>query len=299
MRNPPPSVVSTWPHPNYIDPDSQGASLHVVGITLIVLSAVTVGLRIFVRTRILHTAGIDDWLILVSIVPAIGMTTSALMGIWYGWGKHIWDSRMEWYKPSLIVSWVCQMLFVVAVTFIKLSICYSYRRLSQHGRFHMIINLTRLAILCWGVVFTLTVIFRCWPPEAYWGTQSLRPKECMNETVLLLCFTMTNLITDIWLVVVPVPTLYKLQLPFKQRLILMILMSLGLVACVASLVRGYYLYKTLVTTYDVTWEGYNIWLWTAVEVHLFIITSSVPTLRPLVHRYFPLLIDTHKRLSGG
>jgi len=70
-------------------------------------------------------------------------------------------------------------------------------------------------------------------------------------------------------------------------------------ACVASIVRFYYLYKTLVTTYDVTWEGYNIWLWTAVEVDLFIITSSVPPLRPLVRRYFPLLIDTHKSFSGG
>lgn len=68
MRNPPLSVITTWPHPNYVDPESQGASVFIIGISLITLSVLTVGLRIFVRIQILHTAGIDDWLILTSLV---------------------------------------------------------------------------------------------------------------------------------------------------------------------------------------------------------------------------------------
>jgi hypothetical protein len=51
----------------------------------------------------------------------------------------------------------------------------------------------------------------------------------MNETVLLLFSSLANLITDVWLVVIPIPTLYNLKLPFKQRFVLIILMSLGLV----------------------------------------------------------------------
>ena len=34
-------------------------------------------------------------------------------------------------------------------------------------------------------------------------------------------------------------------------------------------------------TYDITWEGFNLWIWAAVEVNLGVICGCVPVLRPL------------------
>ncbi|KAF8053912.1 hypothetical protein FPV67DRAFT_1442959 [Lyophyllum atratum] len=299
MRNPPESVRNSWPVPNYDDPVNHGASLHVVGIILIVLSAVTVFLRLYVRLWILHTPGLDDWLILFSLIPGIGMTTSTLLGTRFGWGRHIWDSPPEWSTPSLLVSWISQLLFVITVTFVKLSVCYSYQRLSDKRSFTTILTISKIFILVWGVTFTCTVLFRCWPTQIYWTDLGHRSDECMDENIPLLTSSITNLFTDVWLVALPIPILANLKLPFRQRMILIVLMSLGFVACIAGIVRVYYLHKTLMTTYDVTWEGYNIWLWTAVEVDLGIITSSVPPLRPLVRRHFPRLIEPENSFSAG
>lgn len=68
MRNPPPAVIAAWPKGNYNNPETQGHSFLVVGIAMIALCAVVIGMRIYVRWKILHNMGTDDWLILVSLV---------------------------------------------------------------------------------------------------------------------------------------------------------------------------------------------------------------------------------------
>lgn len=103
MRNPPTQQWLDWPPRNLINPEKQGLSLEIVGITMLALSVICVALRLYVRVGILHNAGRDDWLVLVSLVPAIGMTSSTLLGTRYGWGMHIYDSDPLWFKPSLLV----------------------------------------------------------------------------------------------------------------------------------------------------------------------------------------------------
>lgn len=40
-------------------------------------------------------------------------------------------------------------------------------------------------------------------------------------------------------------------------------------------------------TYDVTWEGFSLWIWAAVEVNLGVICGCVPALRPLIYKVAP------------
>lgn len=44
-------------------------------------------------------------------------------------------------------------------------------------------------------------------------------------------------------------------------------------------------HKVVYDTYDVTWDGFDLWIWTAVEVNLGVICGCVPSLKPLVFRY--------------
>lgn len=50
-------------------------------------------------------------------------------------------------------------------------------------------------------------------------------------------------------------------------------------------------------TYDITWEGFNLWMWAAVEVNLGVICGCVPVLRPLLTKAFPRLGGTTR--PGG
>lgn len=44
-----------------------------------------------------------------------------------------------------------------------------------------------------------------------------------------------------------------------------------------------------VETYDVTWEGFWMWVWAAVECNLGVICGCVPAIRPLMSKLAPVL----------
>jgi hypothetical protein len=55
--------------------------------------------------------------------------------------------------------------------------------------------------------------------------------------------------------------------------------------CIAGIIRTIYIWRTTSETYDETWVGYTLWLWTAVESDLAIICACTPALKPLFRRY--------------
>ncbi len=53
----------------------------------------------------------------------------------------------------------------------------------------------------------------------------------------------------------------------------------GLIVVLASCIRIYWCYYVLEQTYDVTWYGFHLWIWSAVEIQLGIICACVPWLK--------------------
>jgi hypothetical protein len=62
----------------------------------------------------------------------------------------------------------------------------------------------------------------------------------------------------------------------------MILFGFGSVVIIAGIMRNYWVHYVVYETYDVTWEGFYLWIWTAVEVNLGVICGCVPALKILV-----------------
>ncbi|PGH27458.1 hypothetical protein AJ80_00937 [Polytolypa hystricis UAMH7299] len=295
MRNPPPEVVASWPKPNYVDPEYQGPAMTIIGIVFLAISVVVVCLRLWVRVYMRRSSGWDDWVMVATMPFVVGITVTTILGTHYGWGLHIWDVKPEWIAPSRLTSWLSQLQFIIIMSLVKLSILASYLRIATSKTF---VRLTWSLIalnIAWGIAFMFTLVFTCMPVHHYWT--ALADQRCGNESSRVLAGTITNIITDILVLVLPMPTLWKLQLPAREKVVLIALMSLGLIACGASVVRAYYMYVSVDLTYDVTWMGYYIWVWNAIEVNLAVICASVPTLRPFIRRYLPYLGFRHSSRS--
>lgn len=115
------------------------------------------------------------------------------------------------------------------------------------------------------------------------GTSSLTD-SCRAQTTL-------SVITDFIVYVLPLPTLIGVRLPTFQRMVLLGVFSLGFVVVLAGCFRTYWIYEVVIRTYDVTWHGYTLWIWVAVEVNSGVICGCVPTLRPL--------FQTQRKTSSG
>lgn len=88
--------------------------------------------------------------------------------------------------------------------------------------------------------------------------------------------------TDFIVYALPMPTLWHVKLPKAQRIGLMIIFGLGALVVIAGAMRAYWIHHVVYDTYDVTWEGFYLWIWTAVEVNLGVICGCVPSLKPLL-----------------
>ncbi len=96
----------------------------------------------------------------------------------------------------------------------------------------------------------------------------------------------------------PMPTLYHLKLPAAQRIGLMVLFGFGGIIVVAGSFRAYWVHFVLYETYDVTWEGFQLWIWTAVETNIGVICGCVPSLKPLFFKV-QARTGTHSSRSFG
>ncbi|KAK3902389.1 hypothetical protein C8A05DRAFT_15556 [Staphylotrichum tortipilum] len=283
MRSAPPEVVATWPKPDYINPESQGPDLIVAGIFTLVLALVALGLRLYVRLRIMRKMEMDDWVMVAAVIASTAATVSIVVGFaQFGWKYHVWDLRLSQLIDGRKASFVTQALFIPATQLTKVSILLSYLRLAPQNSLFRRLSLTvPWVIAAFTGVFWIILFTECRPLSSYWNL-ARTSQDCIEEAPILFAYACATVIFDFFVWALPLPTIYRTSLPLSQRLALIALFSVGLCVVVAAGVRIYYLDIVMTKTYDVTWEGTHLWMWVAVEANLGIICGCVPWLKSLI-----------------
>lgn len=106
--------------------------------------------------------------------------------------------------------------------------------------------------------------------------------HCVPEGPPLLAQAASTVFFDAAVWVLPLGTLARARLPVRERVAVVGLFGAGAVVVAAAAVRTYWVWWVVEGTWDVTWEGFELWIWTAVEVHLGVICGCVPCLKGLV-----------------
>jgi fucose permease len=195
----------------------------------------------------------------------------------------------------------------------KTSILIFYLRLSRNTvKLLRIASYITLAIVnIAGIVLTFLSVFQCKPVSAVFdGSGSLA--QCIPLVTLYLASAPVNIITDLAILVLPIPVLTGMRLPQKQKTILVVTFALGIFVAVVDVIRIYYLQVasvdvngslsdhtgTIGDQTDFAWYASLSLMWSAVEVNIGIICACIPTLKPLVTRILPKLIHDHTQHSS-
>ncbi|KAF2869654.1 hypothetical protein BDV95DRAFT_608491 [Massariosphaeria phaeospora] len=298
MRFPSPDIRKTWPAPNYNDPVTRGPGLMIVELTLLPIALVCVILRLWIRIGWLHKSWWDDWLMVVAMIWSCGTTALVIMATqMYGWNLHVWDMKIPQMEAGRKASMAGQTLFVLASSFVKMSILVSYFRIAPaKSLFRKLVWVTFGIVFAAFIVFLIALWVQCVPISSYW-TLLADHRDCIPEGPPLVVQATLNVVTDFMIYALPIPTLFSLNLPMSQRIGLAVLFSVGGVIVVAGSFRAYWVHFVLFRTYDVTWEGFQIWVWTAVETNVGVICGCIPALKPLL---FPARARTQgSRYANG
>lgn len=105
------------------------------------------------------------------------------------------------------------------------------------------------------------------PVHAYWDVEPTYPHHCLNDGAIVFAASVINIFTDFIVTVLPMPMIWNLKLPTRQRIAVMSIFGLGIVVNVAGSVRTVYVYKSMMASYDTTWLGWPILLAASVEIN--------------------------------
>jgi hypothetical protein len=148
-------------------------------------------------------------------------------------------------------------------------------------------------ILAVWIVNVFTTIFQCSPIEGAWNFE-LQPK-CISVMKVYYFSTAFSILTDVLLVILPLPLFWKLKLPIREKWIITVLFGLGLFASVASIMRITVLHDVQNT--DATIGAVPTLLWSVAEVGTGIVCASAPMLKPLFRKWLPGRLSTGRSRS--
>lgn len=93
-----------------------------------------------------------------------------------------------------------------------------------------------------------------------------------------------NIVTDIWIIGLPIRTLLKIQRPNHEKFALVFVFSLGVFSCIASIVRLHAI-RIYTESPDPFYDSVPINLWSMVEVNIGIWCASIPALKVFIVRH--------------
>jgi len=254
---------------------------------MMTFATTTVTLRFYTRRFILRILGVEDWLVLVAMVLAIGACIGFIRQTFYGLGHHVWTLSQENIQQWNMEQWYSFLFYTMSLSFTKMSILFLYLRVMVHGPMR-IINLVVLGIVVVCNIWSFISNFvSCIPLEAGWDSSI--QGTCLGVAVSL-ANSVIHVITDFIIFLLPLPVILKLKINKKQKIGLVAVFSLGFLVCVISLVR-----IISITKLDFSDPPYQVSLvayWGAVEVNLAIICACLTTLKPLLARFFPKLLGS-------
>ncbi|KAL2152209.1 hypothetical protein VTH82DRAFT_5393 [Thermothelomyces myriococcoides] len=287
-------MAGSSPHPE-LDNEARTAEIVAILCVASILSTLVVGLRWYSRAVILRSFGLDDAI----LVPAQILTLASALAIGletkYGLGRHRWvvsDDDFISYMKSFYASIV---VYNIAVCLTKISILLQYKRIFSNTMLRKIIIAGLIFLTCWGVTLCFLLPMVCMPVAKFW-----RPEidgHCLNSGTIWYVMAGVNVVTDFSLFTMPIPVISSLQLPRRQKGILMIVFTLGIFPCAVSIYRITTLDAAARTT-DPTWDNVNAATFSFLELTVGVITICLPTLRPILVHAMPSIFGSLLR-SGG
>lgn len=121
------------------------------------------------------------------------------------------------------ILWSIDLMQVIALGCIKLSLMFFYRTIFNvrggANLFNAISLATITLIAIWAVAFFFAFLFNCQGnPAANWTSYTLTLQYCWKESAFLLLYSYTDFITDLIVLVFPIPSVNSRAFIFTSRL---------------------------------------------------------------------------------
>ncbi|KAH8653581.1 hypothetical protein BX600DRAFT_440651 [Xylariales sp. PMI_506] len=244
-------------------------------------------IRIWVRFHYVKVT-IEDYLCVTGLILWIISTAFVFPCCWNGLGAHEEHYNDQQAQKARQYFFLWETFYVWANVALKSAICSSILRLTQYRMVIQVILYFMMALLiCTTIGTTVWLMTNCKPVQAMWD-QTIPGLVCLPASATVIVgntFSGVNISMDWIVAILPVLMLWRVNMELKQKLVVMGVLSLGIFASCATLVRLQYMGNYLKTD-DYLYGMGPVVLWTVTEEALALAAISMMAFGPLLRMFF-------------
>ncbi|KAL3452745.1 hypothetical protein BJX65DRAFT_302654 [Aspergillus insuetus] len=260
-----------------------------VAFTFSILAVVAVCLRLLAHAIAHKKWTASDYFIIVACIFSVGLQSISITGViqaGIGFDHTAEIAANPAYGPEPITKLLqliipLQFLWVLSLSCTKISILFLYLRIFPVRWLVWSSWATMTVIVAWAIATILAGCLICRPFAFNWD-QTIPGGKCGNQVTSFTVTGVINLVTDFIVLILPMPSLYRLQMATYKKATLIAVFGLGVVTCVISALRISVL--STMDFADITYTMPKANIFSGIEPCLAVILASVPMMRPLLGR---------------
>jgi hypothetical protein len=110
---------------------------------------------------------------------------------------------------------------------VKMTFLFQYYRILSIQKFRKILTAATVFVGCWSLSQVFVQIFICTPIKAFWDSEAAKTGKCIPNILHWYINAGGNILTDIMVLVLPLPIISKLKLHRSQKWVLVGIFCLG------------------------------------------------------------------------
>ena len=118
------------------------------------------------------------------------------------------------------------VVYVPALAFSKITLLLIFRRISKAKAHRLAIYVVMAVVIGYSIALMLVLIFQCNPIARAWDV-SIVTGSCVNRPAVYVATASVNIGTDLAILLMPVPIVLGLKLPWLQKIGLALMFAVG------------------------------------------------------------------------
>ncbi|KAK9597134.1 hypothetical protein V6000_001722 [Aspergillus fumigatus] len=252
----------------------------------VIIAVIIVVLRVFAKVKI-GQFRVDDVLMIVSLILVVVATVFLTQCVQHGFGKNLLLLVKE--KPhdvQLVLKYIAIQVPIVTIstTIARCSfVLYLLAILGNNKKYQIALWTVMVLQFAGNVVSAVLPLSICRNVRILWDPTTKTTCGDVHAVIKFAYYSNTaNSACDLFLAVFPTLIFWNLNLKMRIKISLIILLSLGILAMIASIIKTTKLNEVPSVTNLGASGAVELIRWGYVENAIIIITSSVPCIRPLI-----------------
>ncbi|KAJ3537153.1 hypothetical protein NM208_g6433 [Fusarium decemcellulare] len=210
-------------------------------------------------------------------------------------GVHSWELTIERFLVFSETLYPLPILYPICSLFAKMTLLLFYLDLSPQPWFRWSVYGTMFFLCGSQLGLFFASVFQCDPIAKGWNPTITG--QCINMASVYQATAITGVISDVFVITIPIPMVINLKIPKRQKAGLMLMFMVGTITIVTSCIRLYFIVVQL-QDLDVCWGAAPSGCWLIIEGQLMLICTTLPTLRTLFRHLAPKLIGERSTSSN-